>query len=250
MASDAASHFGLPLQDPVAGEPERRDRSRSVSAELEAIFGEPRASGAVPGPGAVGRAPRRSLVSSPPRRLSPASLGGLIAAALAGIAAGSLLVKAPLPHRPTAAAPTLPHPDALPVELAQPTETPQASDAALAAPAPMEVAQAPAAAHAPALAPHAVARPRHASASFAQAQAADRRLRAAYAAAIRAGAPRWVLVDSRDRWSEARRREAHDPARLAASYNAIAADLNHANRLHARPAHRSLFHPRFASWWR
>lgn len=246
MASDAASHFGLPLQGPAPDGSERRERARSVSADLEAIFGQPGACGAASRPGPVGRAPRRSLAMSAPRRLSAASLGGLAAAALVGIAAGSLLVSAP--H---ARAPALPRPDALPVDLVAPHQTPTTSDAVLAAPtAPVEVADARVAARR-------LGRPkaRPASVSASQVRAADRRLRAAYDAAIHARAPRDMLVSYRDRWAGIRRREAHNPARLAASYDALAVDLNRAAREHGhgragRAAGRSPFHLRFAPWWR
>src|SRR5947209_5713988 len=94
MASDAASPIGLPLHDPAGGE--RRDRARSVSADLEAIFGEARLAPAEPRARRVAHPPRAP--GERPRRLSAASLGGLAAAALAGIAAGALLVQAP--HSP------------------------------------------------------------------------------------------------------------------------------------------------------
>lgn len=244
MASDAASQLGIPSQDPIPGASERRDRARSVSADLEAIFGQPRPVETPARARPVGRAPRRDSEDAP-RRLSAATLGGLAAAALAGIAAGSLLVKVPHRAAPSAAASgnALPHRGPLPVEMVPPPQIPQASDAALAAPAETAEALAPAR--------HAQAKPRHAGPSAETVRAADRRLRTAYEAAIRAGAPRRLLVDSRDRWASARRREARDPAKLVASYNAIAADLTRAAaHSHNRPARRSLFHPRFASWWR
>ena len=240
MASDAVSHLGLPLQDPA------------VSADLEAIFGRP------PPPASGAARPRAARIAKAPgagethglRRLSAASLGALAAAALAGIAAGSLLVKAPA----RTPAPQAPHPAALPVETPPPLQTPQAADAALAA-----VAMAPVETHAaPISAAHAV-RPahtvRHAGRphTYAQVVAADRRLRAAYAAAIRAGAPRALLVEDRDRWASLRHRAAHDPVRLVAGYDAIARDLDHAAaRSHARPvrtAAHGRFRPRFPAWW-
>lgn len=252
MASDTASHFGMPLQEPAPGASDRHDRARSVSAELEAIFGEPKPAETAPRAGTVGRPPRRDAGSAP-RRLSAATIGGLTAAALAGIAAGSLLVKAPpftarastiavskaqiIPGR------TLARPTALPVEMATPAPTPQVSDPVLAEPArPLQPAPLPRA--------RLHSRVRHA-ASDAEVRAADRRLRAAYAAAIRAGASHDLLVDDRDRWASARRREAHEPARLIASYDAIAVDLNRtATHRHVRPPRRSFLHTRFASWWR
>lgn len=239
MASDAVSHLGLPLRDPA------------VSADLEAIFGRPPpASGAArPRAARVGKA-RGAGEAHGLRRLSAASLGALAAAALAGIAAGSLLVKAP---GKTPATPA-PHPGALRVEMLPPLQTPQAADAALAAVAlaPVETHAAPISAAHTVRTVHAVrhaARPR----TYAQVVAADRRLRAAYAAAIRAGAPRALLVEDRDRWASLRRGAAHDPARLVAGYDAIARDLDHAAaRSHARPmrtAAHGRFRPRFPAWW-
>ena len=212
MASDAVSHLGLPLQDPA------------VSADLEAIFGRPPPTSGVARPRAarVAKAPGAGEAQGL-RRLSAASLGALAAAALAGIAAGSLLVKAPGRTPATPAPP----PAALPVEMLPPLQTPQAADAALAA-----VAMAPVETHAAPIsaATGAVHTVRHAARphTYAQVVAADHRLRAAYAAAIRAGAPRAILVADRERWVSLRRRAAHDPVRLVAGYDAIARDLDQA----------------------
>ena len=217
MASDAAST----LNDPLASA-ERRERARSVASDLEAIFGERE----------VASRPQRRVArpirgvrdgTAGPKRLSAASMGGIAAAALAGIAAGALLVKGPA--RPDKS-PT--HPAALPIELVPAPSTPQASDAALAAPdQPLDVRPAPPPALPRATAPAERSQPRG-TASRADIMAADRRLRAAYATAIRAGVPRSTLAEHRDRWSSVRRRDAHDPGRLVASYRDIAADLNRA----------------------
>jgi hypothetical protein len=59
--------------------------------------------------------------------------------------------------------------------------------------------------------------------------AADRRLRRAYAAAVRAGVSRSILVAARDRWSATRRAE---PSRVVAVYGALAGDLE--RRAHRR----------------
>jgi hypothetical protein len=245
MASDAASSFGLPLHDPAGGD--RRERARSVSADLEAIFGEPRAAPAEPRARRVARAPRAP--GERVRRLSAASLGGLAAAALAGIAAGALLVRTPGASAPAAARV---HPAAIPVEMVPPLQTPQAADAALAAAAPVEASPARPVMTAARPAPRHI-RVQHAS-SYAQVQAADRRLRAAYAAAIRAGAPRTILVADRDRWATLRRRAGRDPAGLVAGYGELARDLDRAAaRGHVREyrasAPRGRFHPRFRPWW-
>ncbi|MDB5476699.1 MAG: hypothetical protein JWP49_2210, partial [Phenylobacterium sp.] len=76
----------------------------------------------------------------------------------------------------------------------------------------------------------------------------------AYTAAIRAGAPRGVLAENRDRWAALRRHTADDPVRLIAGYGDIAHDLDraaargrpHAIRASERP---SRFKPRFPAWW-
>ncbi|HEV2531237.1 hypothetical protein [Phenylobacterium sp.] len=238
MASDAASSFGLPLHDPAGGE--RRDRARSVSADLEAIFGETTAAPPEPRARRVARAPLAP--GHRVRRLSATTLGGLAAAALAGLAAGALLVQTPHGARPPRT-----HPSAIPVEMVAPLQTPQAADAALAAPAPVEAAST-----GPAASALRHARPR--ATGYAQVQAADRRLRAAYAAAIRAGAPRAILVDDRDRWASLRRRGARDPAGLVAGYGALTRDLDRAaarsrGREVRTSAGRDRFLPRFRPWW-
>ncbi|THD77755.1 MAG: hypothetical protein E7812_13435 [Phenylobacterium sp.] len=235
-----ASDFAFPLQDPSAAA-ERTGRARSVSADLEAIFGEPApAAGRLPGAARVERGPRTAPPGAIRGRLPAASLGAIGAAALIGLAAGALLVKPPRP-------PGASHAGALPVEMVAPVQTPQASDAALAAPvatpAPMRPAPPQAASQAPA-----------SHGSFAGPQAADRRLRAAYAHAIRAGVPRALLAEDRDRWASARRRYAHDPARLEAAYNVLARDLDRsaAGPTYQRPVRQarpdSLF--RFLPGWR
>ncbi|HEX3700168.1 MAG TPA: hypothetical protein VHV27_05780 [Phenylobacterium sp.] len=242
MASDIASEFAFPLQDQTAAA-ERSGRARSVSAELETIFGRV-------APGAASRARPRVARSPHPggtarRRISAASLGALGAAALAGLAAGTLLMRRPPP-------PAKPHPAALPVEMVAPAQTPQAADAALAAPvaAPGEAAVAQAR---PASPPPAARHVRPAR-SYAALKAADHRLRAAYSAAIRAGVPRARLAEDRDRWASVRRRDASDPVRMTATYASLARDLDRAAAEARRPARRaprrSFFHPRFLPWWR
>ena len=54
---------------------------------------------------------------------------------------------------------------------------------------------------------------------------ADRRLRAAYEAAVERGVSRRVLVDYRDRWTDLRDRDDQTPTRLIAGYGALAYDL-------------------------
>jgi hypothetical protein len=221
MASMAASDFAVPSPDPSAAA-DRTDRASAVSSEMEAIFGGPaprreRAPAAVN----VERSPR-AAGGRMRRKLPAASLGAIGAAALAGIAAGTLIVRRP-------ATPTGPrHSAALPVVLVPPLETPQAVDAALAAPTQPAVTT-PRPQPVVRLAPR---QPTHhfvqAGSSYADARAADRRLRRAYAQAIRAGVPRALLAEDRDRWASVRRRYADQPSRLVASYDSLARDLDRA----------------------
>lgn len=251
MASDAAPPLGAHPHDPL-GAAERKERARSVSSDLQAIFGEARPAADAKSARRVARPVSGIREDTQPRRLSAASLGAIAAAALAGIAAGSLLVQRP--HGP----PAQPHPPALPVEMIAPPATPQASDAALAAPAEPIFTRPPPALPTVGAQASTEARPTRAT-SRSEVMTADRRLRAAYAAAIRAGVPRSVLAQDRDRWASARRRNADDPARLVASYRSIAGDLDHAAARGHRggqhssqraPGRHSRFHPRFLPWWR
>jgi hypothetical protein len=251
MASETASDLALPAQDESPGAA-RAERARVVSAELEEIFGRPPAEAERPIPHARARTPLEPGVR-PRRRFSATTLGAVGAAALAGLAAGSLLVKPPPRHA------AKPHPAALSVVMVPPQPLPQAADAALAEPAPppAQLAVAPPLARvgpfpAAPLA-HAVRQKarRHAT-SYADLLTADRRLRAAYAGAIRAGAPRPVILADRDRWASLRRRE-RDPMKLAAAYRNLAHHLDRAaaeaRHREARNGRRSFFHPRFAPWW-
>lgn len=250
MASDTAARFDAPRHN---SDDERRERARSVSADLEAIFGQPLAGAAQTRAKTVSaaRAPRGE--AAPGHRLSAASMGALAAAALAGLAAGSLLMK-PVSPAKTAAS----HPAALPVEMTSGVTAPQTAEATLPEPGPLAPTRAPSyALAAPPPAPGPArsvrrVRAREACCTYAEVQAADRHLRQAYAGAIRAGAPRSVIVEARDRWAAARRRAAHDPARLVASYRAIAGDLTRASartRAHAPRTIRARFHPRYSAWW-
>jgi hypothetical protein len=249
MASDAASDLTFPFNDPLATA-ERTGRARAVQADLEGIFGEPAPATARP-PGAA-RVDRRPRHVTGMRRLSAASMGGIAAAALAGLAAGTLLVRSPKPaHAPP---PTKPHPAALPVEIAPPVQTPQASDAAMAQAAPpVQTIQPPAAETQPVAKPAPRAKSLHGG--HASVQSADRRLRAAYARAVHAGVPRALLAEDRERWESARRRYADDPARLAAAYQTLARELDRAaaGPPHQREAHHASPHrpnvvARFFRW--
>jgi hypothetical protein len=55
--------------------------------------------------------------------------------------------------------------------------------------------------------------------------AADRRLRRAYAAAVKAGVARPVLVEYRDDWARLRRRAPREPARVVSGYGRMASAL-------------------------
>jgi hypothetical protein len=259
MASDTASELTLPPKDAGAAEA-RAQRSRTVSADLEAIFGRPVTAPEPPAP-AARAAGSREAGAAPPvsrlgHRLGGASLAALGVAALVGVAAGALMTPAP---KPPAAPQAASHPARLPVEVAPAAKVapklPRAADAALARPQ-AAPPKAPAARSAATPSPrrHAKARPSHHADGYGELKAADRRLRRAYAAAIRAGAPRSLIIAKHDRWDRLRRHEADHPARLAAAYRDLAHDLDRAAasaRKHPQANHRrSLFHPRFATWWR
>jgi hypothetical protein len=235
----------FPFNDPLATA-ERTGRARAVQADIEGILGEPVPASARPlGAARVDRRPRDA---GSRRRVSMASLGGVAAAALAGLAAGTLLMRSPKPAPAPVAA--KPHPAALPIEIAPPVQTPQAADAAQAHAAPRA-----AVVEAPAAATPAAPRAKAAHAGHVSVRSADRRLRAAYAQAIRAGVPRALLAEDRDRWASARRRFAHDPARLIAAYESLTRDLDRAaagpprgrEGRHA-PPHRPNIVARFFRW--
>jgi len=256
MASDAPPHLDAPQNsDDPAAEP--ANRARSVSADLEAIFGRAASAEAAAPRASRIRGARRGGGETRRPRLTLAGVGGVAAAALAGIAAGSLVVRPPHAARtaepPTAAAPALPAiatpPASLPVEMVAP-QAAQAEvlpAAAAAPPASVKAAQ-------PTRA-HAVRKPKapRGCCSYVQVQAADRSLRAAYAGAVRAGVSRDEIAAARDRWSATRRRSAHDPIRLVANYRDIADDLNRAAaraRVHPARERYARFQPRYAAWWR
>jgi len=96
MASDAAPHLKLPPDDePASPTAERLVRVREVAADLEAIFGQP-AHVAVAAPRARAQvASRRSAPAGTMRWPNLASVGVVSAAALAGVAIGSLLARVP-----------------------------------------------------------------------------------------------------------------------------------------------------------
>jgi hypothetical protein len=203
------------------------DLSRTVAADLEGIFA-----------GFQGASPR-SGAPSPARRLAPRRagalrlpmIGGVAAAALAGVAVGSMLGERASPPAPSLAAgpaPNVIQPSPRPAAPLSPA--PPVQLAAAPKPAPVEaepevkkpVVKASAVKRKPKSPPRATRR--HASRS--EVLAADRRLRRAYASAIRAGVPRPVLVSYRNRWDRLRRSAWDEPARLVRGYGALTRDLS------------------------
>lgn len=260
MASEAAPHLDATDDGPASPAGERLSRAHEVSAELEAIFGKAVPEGRALAPSPVHAQParrrRRPRDGDGSQTVSLTSIGAVLAAALVGIAGGSLLGRAQ--HaRPAAAAPAAPsHPASLPIETLPPIQPPQEIDAALSVPQAADEAPAKPVVRARPTRTHVRAthrlRAAHACCSVAEVQAADRSLRAAYADAVRSGVPRGEIVAARNRWSAARRHAPHDPARVVASYHEITDDLNRASRrarTYAR-AESGRFHPRYAAWWR
>jgi hypothetical protein len=232
-----------------------RERSRSVSAELEQIFSEAVASPADPPPrGQAGSRVRTILAGSHgPRAGRVATLGALCAAALVGVSFGSVLVKSPafqpaptaaaaaparqtisiaradIPDAPAApaAGPSLPWPTPAFEAAALPAGPPV--QAAAVRPAPREVG--------PRLAPRkAAARAQAwkcqrlrggalARCAYPTVIAADRRLRDAYASATRAGVSRSVLVSYRSAWADLRPRASRDPGHVIDRYDTLTRDL-------------------------
>lgn len=196
-------------------------RSRAVAADLAEIFADSRPAAVGAGDSAVRRlAPRTGS------RFKPATIGALLAAGLVGVSAGALLardaqpaVKAP---EPAIAAVTAPIPAPVPTPVAPPaapviqaaaTEPPPAVQKAVevkAKPKPKPKK----------------AKARPARASRADVLAADRRLRRAYDRAIRAGVPRPVLVDYRNRWNRLRRTTWDEPTQLVRGYDRLERGLS------------------------
>jgi hypothetical protein len=211
----------------------------AVAAELEDIFldatGLP--SGPPPEAAPSRRAQALSRASSSRSRNAPGAIGVLVAVGLAGLAAGTVLVRTP-------------HPAA-----AQAAVQPSIAVAALPAQAPATaLTDTPQMHRAVALVPrrrseiHATRATRVACrhrCSHTDLMAADRRLRAAYSRAVDAGVPRPVLVAYRNRWANLRHDAVYQPGRVAMGYGAMAGDLNRmADR---RRGHRP-GRPRFRLW--
>jgi hypothetical protein len=203
--------------------------ARSVAEDLEAIL-------SAAGP----RAPVRRRISFPSRG-APAGaarsrdrhvgrLGALAAVAFLGVAAGALATRLPGFAPARAPEPAAPAAQQLQLTVAAPAPAPAAVAAEPVAVAPTPVrAERPVRPRSP--------RPQRAAlhsetlcgadrhCSHREVLAADRRLRRAYAAAVRSGVARPVLVDYRDRWSSLRRRAPAEPARVVSGYRRMARDL-------------------------
>ena len=210
--------------------PERRGPS-SVSADLAAIFAEPPTGVAGPGASKV-----RAVVGRR-GRLSFATLGSIAAAALVGLTGGALLSRpkadAPRPSTPATPAPTLP------VQVADgPTVTlPTAHEG------PIPVLDNAPLMPKPALHKAGLRRNKanvHRHGVRPDLMAADRRLRAAYSHAVRAGVPRHILAAYRNRWEDLRQDATWRPQRVAAGYGEMTEDLE---RMSKRPHGRSAARP-------
>jgi hypothetical protein len=207
----------------IPGDADRRGLARSVASDLEGIFA-PEAATRSTTPSAVRRVAGRGDARG------PATIGALLVAGLLGVTAGSLLMKAPgfsKPNPVMAAAtpqaaplqgyPWSPEPFApLVPAMVQPVSAP--APARVEAPRPAKVARKP-------------AKPRSApgcrrGCTYAEVMAADRRLRRAYAGAIRAGVSRGALVSYRNRWAQLRPRARYEPQRVVVGYGALASDLD------------------------
>lgn len=226
----------------------RRAEAREVSTDLEAIFGT-----AAPSAGAAAaRAPRRPVGGSapPPRATRLATLGGLAAAACLGLAGGAYITRTST-HMGPAAEPSR----AIPVEvaqIAQPTPGPIDPLVTLDPQPQVTAALTPVVRKAHTPRPHHAASPRirkreDRCCASSDMWSADRRLRRAYSAAVRAGVPRPILVSYRDRWASVRRERAHQPRRLVEGYGRLASGLDRA-AARAR-GHRPQSSRRYASGW-
>lgn len=196
-------------------------RSRAVAADLSEIFADSRPAAVGAGDSAVRRlAPRTGS------RFKPATIGALLAAGLVGVSAGALLARDAQPAakapEPAIAAVTAPIPSPVPVPVPQPA-APVIQAAATEPPPTVEKAVEVKAK--PKLKPKKV-KARPARASRADVLAADRRLRRAYDRAIRAGVPRPVLVDYRNRWNRLRRTTWDEPTQLVRGYDRLERGLS------------------------
>ena len=206
----------------------------SVAGDLAAIFAD---AGTAAGP--VGSGSKVRTVTGRRSRVPYTTLGAVAAAGLVGLTAGFAFLGG---HGKAAdAAPVKPAEPVLPVQVATaPTVTLQPSDRG-----PIPVLETAPVAPATAVRPAGLHR-FHAQGRSGPADlmTADRRLRAAYSHAIHAGVPRRVLAAYRDRWADLREDATWRPARVAAGYGEMTADLERlARQSHGRrpPPRRGLF---------
>ena len=208
--------------------------ARSVADDLEAIL--PPAQSAPPARSRLRLGAGGSPSPRAPERRA-GRLGALLAVALLGVSAGALLAhlpaRSPPPPRPPLA---LPQPEAFAPALALRPAIAAAPPPARVAPVQAPPARRPAV-QAPASRAHAAPQVcgAHRRCGRVDVMAADRRLRSAYAAAVRAGVARPVLASYRTRWARLRPRAPTDPARVVVGYRGMASDLE---RLARRPAAR------------
>lgn len=206
----------VPRPDDAAA---RAALSRQIGAEMDAIFAGVRLAEAGPT-----RAYTRMAANDLHRRGGPrlASLGAIAAAALVGVAGGALIGRSPDPRPRTAQVALATPAPVLPIEVRtpEPAPLPQTTLLPTVDPALVPAATRP---------KPAVTRAAHSCAAGrctrAEVMAADRRLRAAYARAIRAGVPRRVLVNYRDRWARLRWTSSDEPHRLVDGYRLLASGL-------------------------
>jgi hypothetical protein len=208
------------MREPAADDP--RDLPRTIGADLEAIFG--------PAKRAPSAAPDHSLRLTHPSsphlgRTRTAAIGASLAAGLAGVAVGAVLVRG-LPPRGAVVSPA---PVARPRAALAP---PLVQTAAAPAPSPIRVASLPPARPAPAEPP--IRTPVQAAAActgevddhcLSAVRAADQRLRRAYAEAERAGVAVPVLVAYRRRWEDMRQEGTDRPVELLRGYSVLTRDL-------------------------
>jgi hypothetical protein len=245
-------------------------RASQVSADLSGIFHGLRTPLKPPADLEVAHLEVRQLgrIGRGPQPTT-AQIGVMLAAALLGVSAGVLLTRPPA--TPTPRAPAL---TALPSSASRPAPPPSASPSYAAAIAPREEAGASSAATPQVyIPPPQVLRPlrppprpslrarldagrgslppmvgrcsqlRSASRAWCDHSAvmsADRRLRDAYARAVRAGVRRDLLVNYQRRWSDLQPAAANNPRRVVVGYEAMTRDLS--RRAANRPPH--------PPWWR
>jgi hypothetical protein len=223
-----------------AGGP-RRELARSVADDLEGIFQ------AAPAPAAPSIKARSIRPTGGAGASSPARIGGVVAAALAGLALGVLLVDGVGQTKPEEQ--PVARVNFAAAEVTRPVATPPVAAPVEAIPPPVRVERtAPPRAESPARVASRDAKPKlqasrkraepssgrceqltggaRARCSYPAVLAADRRLRRAYADATRAGVSNGRLESYRNRWASLRHRADDQPARVIRAYGDMARDLN------------------------